>query len=117
MSKVKLLNNNFYVVILLLINISALKAQNKLKLEEKVATDVCDCLGQYEIKQSEQAFKTYLDTCLIRAVNKNKKAIDEMVKLDKSSKTEYQKGQEFFIYKVAPILYNKCEYILELKRR
>ncbi len=93
----------------------AAKAQEKLKLEEKVATDVCDCLGQYDIKQSEQVFKTYMDTCLVRAVNKNKKTIDEMVKKDMSSKTEYQKGQEFFTYKVAPILYNRCKYILELK--
>ena len=108
--------NKIYIVSLLLFCFATSKAQEKLKLEEKLANDVCDCLGQYDIKQSEQAFKAYMDTCLITAVNKNKKAIDEMVKKEISSKTEYQKGQEFFTYKVAPILYSRCEYILELKK-
>lgn len=109
--------SRIFIISLLLFFFTAMKAQEKLKLEEKVANDVCDCLGQYDIKQSEQAFKAYMDTCLIKAVNKNKQAIDDMIKKDMSSKTEYQKGQEFFTYKVAPILYNRCEYILELMKQ
>ena len=41
-----------------------------------------------------------MDTCSIRPVNKIKKAIDEMVKKDMSSKTEYQKGHKLYTYDV-----------------